>query len=64
MHRRLVDLDRMIDEEVVLSRNVEVLVAYTAGIGKVGGVGVGSLDTRGQDIVIAMAVAAVRQILT
>ena len=35
MHRSLVDLDRMVDQDVVLARNVEIFVAPTAGRWKI-----------------------------
>ena len=60
--RPRVDLDRMVDQDVVLGGDVEVLVASAAGRGKVGRVDGGACGRRWQDVVLAVAVRALRHV--
>jgi len=58
-----VDLDRVVDENVVLRRDVEILVTLAAGLGEVGRVDRRALGGRRQDVVVAVAVGAVGHVL-
>jgi hypothetical protein len=48
----------MVDQDGVLLRDIEVLVALAARLRQLGRVRGGSLDARGENVVIAVAVAA------
>jgi hypothetical protein len=54
----LIDLDRVVDQDLVLGGDVQVFMAPAAGLRQVDRVGHGVLDARGQNIVIPMAVGA------
>ncbi len=62
VHAALVDLDRVVDQDVVLPRDVQVLVALAAGLRELRGVRGRLPRARGQDAVRAVAVRALGQI--
>ena len=61
--RPRVDLDRVVNEDVVLRRDVEVFVAFAAGLGEVGRVDRRAFDRRRQNVVVTVAVRAMGHVL-
>ena len=63
MDRSRIDLNRVVDENVVLRRDIEVLVTRAACLREVGGVDRRTLCRRREDVVVTVAVRALRYIL-
>ena len=61
--RSRVDLNRVVDENVVLRRDIEVFVTRAACLREVGGVDRRTLCRRREDVVVTVAVRALRHIL-
>jgi hypothetical protein len=58
-----VDLDRVVDQDLVLRGDVEVLVALTARVGQIQRVRPRQLHARRQDVVITVTILALRHVL-
>ena len=63
VHTGLVDVDRMIDQDLVLGGYVQVFMALSAGAVEIGDMGFGMLHRGRQNVMVSMTILALRHIL-
>lgn len=62
VHRGLVDLDGMVDQDLVFGRQIEVFMTGAACLGQVDGMSLRAFDAGRQDVMVSMAVVTVGRV--